>query len=183
MSRGALVPRFPKFVLCRGNPLTRTSETKGHWQHYDPGAAFRLEFLIPKSQKPVQEFQTGGTGNRVKTNRCEAVKLEITANGPVPDTRSDHQFSSDFALVSHWHRDKFARGTAKPSPIARAPQLPSSPRSMQGSQETADWACGAVSPGAPCLTRSRPAPKTADKINGRSACSRICFRLRAGSRW
>jgi hypothetical protein len=55
----------------------------------------------------------------VKTNRCEAVKLEITANSPLPDTRSDHQFSSDFTLVSDWHRDKFARGMAKPSPAAR----------------------------------------------------------------
>jgi hypothetical protein len=33
----------------------------------------------------VQELQIGGTGKREKTNRCEAVKLEMTGNGPVPD--------------------------------------------------------------------------------------------------
>jgi hypothetical protein len=41
--------------------------------------------------KPVQELQIGGPGNREKTNRCEAVKLEITG---VPDSAAITCFSA-----------------------------------------------------------------------------------------
>jgi hypothetical protein len=41
----------------------------------------------------VQELQIGGIGNREKTNRCEAVKLEMTGNGPVPDSLAISCFS------------------------------------------------------------------------------------------
>src|SRR5882724_8836756 len=50
-----------------------------------PVPLFHLTFPCEFAE-PAQELQTGGTGNREKTNRCEAVKLEITGNRPVPDS-------------------------------------------------------------------------------------------------
>jgi hypothetical protein len=43
-----------------------------------PVPLFDLTLLI--------ERQTGGAGNREKTNPCGAVKLEITGNGPMTDS-------------------------------------------------------------------------------------------------
>src|ERR1700739_2650195 len=36
---------FRKFVLPLSTHLSRTSESHGHWQIYNPRAAFRLKFL------------------------------------------------------------------------------------------------------------------------------------------
>jgi hypothetical protein len=63
-------------------------------------------------EEPAREFQIGGTGTREKTNRCEAVKLEITGNRPVPDS-VPNTVSQHFTLVSDQHRDDFAQ--ARPS--------------------------------------------------------------------
>ena len=53
---------FPKFVLPLSTHLSRTSESKGHWQTYDSSAAFPFE--VPEQSLPrvVQELQMGGTG-------------------------------------------------------------------------------------------------------------------------
>jgi hypothetical protein len=53
---------LPKFVLPLSTHLSRTSESKGHWQTYDSSAAFPFE--VPEQNLPrvVQELQMGGTG-------------------------------------------------------------------------------------------------------------------------
>jgi hypothetical protein len=45
-------------------PLTRTSEAKGHEQLYDSRAVFRFEVPGMSSPQPVQELQIGGTSCR-----------------------------------------------------------------------------------------------------------------------
>jgi hypothetical protein len=45
------------------HPLTRTSETKGHEQVFDSGAAYRFEVPETRLWQMVQELQIGGTGS------------------------------------------------------------------------------------------------------------------------
>jgi hypothetical protein len=53
---------FPKFVI-HPSILTRTSETKGHEQVFDSGAAYRFEVPETGLWQMVQELQIGGTGS------------------------------------------------------------------------------------------------------------------------
>jgi ABC-type nitrate/sulfonate/bicarbonate transport system ATPase subunit len=52
---------FPKFASSRGNVSTRTSESHGHYQKSDSGAAYRSE--VPERNLPqaLQGLQIGGT--------------------------------------------------------------------------------------------------------------------------
>src|SRR6516165_12627268 len=58
---GRASAHFPKFVLRLSTHLSRTSESYGHQQIYDSGAAFLFE--VPEQDSPlvVQELQIGGT--------------------------------------------------------------------------------------------------------------------------
>jgi hypothetical protein len=53
---------------------------RGRWQLYDP-----VPFFRPEAPRQIGEqdegLPTGSTGSREKTNRCWAVKPEITGNG------------------------------------------------------------------------------------------------------
>jgi sulfonate transport system ATP-binding protein len=52
----------PKFASSRGIISTRTSESRGHYQKYDAGAASRSEVPEPNlGRAPQEELQIGGT--------------------------------------------------------------------------------------------------------------------------
>ena len=52
---------FPKFASSRGNIFTRTSESHGHYQKSDSGAAYRSEVPDGNLPQAAQGLQIGGT--------------------------------------------------------------------------------------------------------------------------
>ena len=52
---------FPKFASSRGNVSTRTSESHGHYQKSDSGAAYRSEVSERNLPQALQGLQIGGT--------------------------------------------------------------------------------------------------------------------------